>query len=297
MKRIYFTLAAAVLTATVSSAATRLIKVPVEVKGISTETTLNVTVKQSDAPAKVTVTGPDKAIVNEINATVTGANLRIHTTHKPVKGTNYGERYKNITIVYEGALPSDYQASSSGKIKVVNPLSKDGDVNISVSSSGDVEIPSVSCSTLRLAGSSSGDIDIVNVSTKAINIGASSSADVEISNVKCTELNMSVSSSADIDIKNLVADNTNASVSSSAKVEIDNVIGKSLNLNASSSSEVDIDKCSVTSVTAISSSNDSPFFSLSSSHWWCCRGPSPCPCCAAPFTMPTSGPCTWRTGA
>ncbi len=257
MKRIILSLGAAVMTVAAMTGATRLVKVPVEVKAISTSSTLSVTVKESQSPAKVTISGPDKAIIDEITATVKGGDLAISTSYR---GKNTGERYKNVTITYEGVLPSGYSASSGGKIKVLGAVTKTGDMNIGASSSGDVEIPAVTCATLRIAASSSGDVELGSVKAGSLNIGVSSSADVDIASVTCTDAVIVASSSAEVEIKNLIADTATSSASSSGEIEVKNSQCKNINVTASSSADFKFTQVKTDNLCIVASSSSKTVF-------------------------------------
>ncbi len=257
MKRIFLSLIIAALSITSLSAATRKVNIPKNPEALSINCGLTIQVRDGQAPATVTVTGDDKAIVDEITVTLTGNTLAVSTSvkEKSRKGIDLGKRYKNLSIVYSGPLPSGYSASSAGKVVLESNFSnQSATVSANVSSSGDVNFKNITCKEMKITASSSGDVDINTLIATSIDVNASSSADIEAAVVTAAKAGFNVSSSAEVEIRTLKSDNLAVSCSSSSDFEANRVDANNISVLASSGADVELAKLSVVNIAAEASS-------------------------------------------
>ena len=257
MKRIFLSLLIGALSVTAMTAASRKVNIPKNPESLQINRGLTIQVRDAQAPAVVTVTGDDKAIIDEITVKLNGNTLIVSTSdsEKSRKGIDFGKRYKNVSIVYTGPLPSGYTASSAAKINLESNISNQNvTVTANASSSGDVNFKNITCKEFKVSATSSGDVNINTITTTSLDVNASSSGDVEATNVIASKAAFTISSSADVDIKTLKSENLAMSCSSSSDLEIDRVTANNISVSASSGADVDLAKISAVNISVVASS-------------------------------------------
>lgn len=257
MKRFFLSLLVGALSVTAMTAASRKVNIPKNPETLQINKGLTIQVREAQSPAVVMVSGDDKAIVDEITVKLNGKTLAVSTSYneKSRKGIDFGKRYKKVSIVYTGPLPSGYDASSAATINLESDISNQNvTVSANASSSGDVNFKNISCKEMKISASSSGDVDINALTTSSLEVYASSSGDVEATNVIATKAGFTISSSADVEIKSLKSESLAISCSSSSDVEIDNVTANNISVNASSGADVKLAKTAAVNISAGASS-------------------------------------------
>lgn len=132
------------------------------------------------------------------------------------------------------------EASSSGSVTVEGSLKCAGELQVTASSSGDVNLADVICSSLDIDCSSSGSVNVETL-TGELEADASSSGDITISSMKGKKIEADASSSATITIKNAVCDIIEAEAQSSGDVYLKRIKCDILEAEAHSSGDVVVD--------------------------------------------------------
>ena len=125
-----------------------------------------------------------------------GAKLEVHVSAPMVK-----------TALINGSADIDFK----------NGIDIQGDINLTVNGSGDIEAKKVRCADLNIKVNGSGDIELANIKATSVNACVNGSGDIALKG-QCAESNLSVSGSGDISASSLKADNVNASVSGSGDI-------------------------------------------------------------------------------
>ncbi|HBI58773.1 MAG: DUF2807 domain-containing protein [Duncaniella sp.] len=232
MKKIILPLAIALLPA-VMTAGSRTETFGGSLNAITASCGLDVTYNPGHSSTTVTVNGPDK-VISYVEVKKNGSTLNIRLKDNRPKHLSL----KGVTVTVNAPVVSSLSASSAADIDVIGNYKVNGTMKVAASSSGDVNISTLSASALDINASSSGDVEIITVNASSANLSASSSGDIEIKVMTCTELNTVASSSGDIEIESLSGKRTVASASSGGDVEIKNMSGESVNASASSGASI-----------------------------------------------------------
>ena len=161
------------------------------------------------------------------------------------KGARYIGGSVHTVVEISGYTINDMKTSSSGEIKVIQPLTLQCPLNISTSSSGSISLiggsatsvniaASFNTPSLTIAASSGADVDCEYLTAGNVNISASSGADVDCKGTARTA-NFTASSGADISAKELFTERAVATASSGADI---NCKARSLQKNTSSGGSV-----------------------------------------------------------
>lgn len=185
----------------------------------------------------IEISGPANKI-NWVEVTVSKGTLSIGTK-KEENGNRNGYHIKGVTIKVYGPLVNSFSASSSGTLTSTTWFEfNKSNVNLAVSSSGEINFAKVTAPAIRAKASSSGEINISTVHTRNLDMQASSSGDIDIKDVTTSVCDAKASSSGDVDIKALRADQASFQASSSGDVEISQLTADSVDAQASSSGDV-----------------------------------------------------------
>lgn len=158
---------------------------------------------------------------------------------------------KTVVRVSSPTLNS-IKMSSAADFTSTNDIVCSGELKINVSSSGDVTIPGLTCSTLTISGSSAGDVEIKSVKGD-VSVSASSSSDVEIGSVTGS-VKVTVSSAADVSINRMKGDRLTLNSSSGADVKVKNANGETINTVASSGGDISVTGIQAATIKASASS-------------------------------------------
>ncbi len=187
----------------------------------------------------VEINGPAEKI-SWVEVTVSKGTLSIGVK-KDDNGSRNGYHIKGVTIKVSGPLVSSIQASSSGKLTSSTRFEfRKSTVNLSASSSGEINLIQVTAPAIVAKASSSGEINVTTVRAENMNMQASSSGDIEIKNAKLSTCDAHSSSSGDISIDNLTANTTTLQASSSGDIEIEHINASTLTANVSSSGDISV---------------------------------------------------------
>ena len=160
--------------------------------------------------------------------------LNIHVSGNTLiaayKGARYIDNSVHTVVEISGYTINDMKTSSSGEIKVLQPLTLQCPLNISTSSSGSISLIGGSATAVNIAASSSGDVDLT--------IAASSGADVDCEYLTVGNVNISASSGADVDCKG-TARTANFTASSGADISAKELFTERAVATASSGADID----------------------------------------------------------
>lgn len=192
---------------------------------------------ESGKSTTIEISGPSDKI-EWVEVKVSKGTLSIGTKEES-NGNRNGSRIKGVTIKVSGPLVNSLQASSSGKITSTTwfEFSK-SNVNLSASSSGEINLAKVTAPAIQAKASSSGDIKISSARTRNLSIQASSSGDIDIKDATTSTCNAQASSSGDIELQELHADQATLQASSSGDIEIAKITTASVTAQASSSGDI-----------------------------------------------------------
>lgn len=209
---------------------------------LKVSTGIDVTYTISDTKT-VNVTTDDAERMQCVKTEVNKGFLEIFIETKSVKDKNKynfdgfrnkinGVPFKVLKVEITGPALSQFQATSSADIKVIN-TNKSDNLDIKASSGGSISGNFV-CTKLEVDASSSGNFN-AEINADEIEIECSSSADIKLTG-KAKTVDVDASSSADCNLKNLHAENVEVEASSSADVTV--YASKSINASASSSADI-----------------------------------------------------------
>lgn len=154
------------------------------------------------------------------------------------KGARYIGGSVHTVVEISGYTINEMKSSSSGEIKVLQPLTLQCPLNISTSSSGSISLIGGTATAVNIAASSSGDVDLNNFNTPSLTIAASSGADVDCEYLTADNVNISASSGADVDCKG-TARTANFTASSGADISADKLFTERAVATASSGADID----------------------------------------------------------
>ncbi len=199
-----------------------------------TSNSVDVVYTQSTGSPRVEIYAPDNEI-DRITVETRNGILRVG-----IKGDNnhkvWGSAKREVRV--SAPAVNSLEASSSGDIILKNGMTSNGNITISVSSSGDVIGDNISCTgNIDLSASSSGDIKAGNMKCRNLTAAASSSGNVKIGTLSCDNFTAHAGSSGDVVVRMLTAQNVKAHANSSGDVKLS---GTCVNaeLNASSSGDI-----------------------------------------------------------
>ncbi len=155
----------------------------------------------------------DDNLLQYIQTDVSGGRLVIKTrpgiSMQPVMPIKY-----HLTITRLNSVG----ISSSGDITV--PDLKSDDFSISISSSGNLSMMKLDCSSLNVKISSSGDTRISEMNAKTISVNISSSGNLDILGGTVPKQTISISSSGEYRARDLASDTADVNLSSSGEATL-----------------------------------------------------------------------------
>jgi hypothetical protein len=155
----------------------------------------------------------DDNLLQYILTDVSGGRLVIKTRPgkplQPVRPIKY-----HLSVIQLNSLG----ISSSGDITV--PELNSGAFSIAISSSGNLSMKKLDCSSLRVNISSSGDANIAELNAKTLSVNISSSGNLSMKKLDCSSLRVNISSSGDANIAELNAKTLSVNISSSGNLDI-----------------------------------------------------------------------------
>ncbi|MEJ7683448.1 MAG: head GIN domain-containing protein [Segetibacter sp.] len=142
----------------------------------------------------ITVEG-DENLLPYIETKVEDGVLLVRSKNKT------GIKTKNKLIVYVSLTKvTELKVSGSGNITGNGDFSNDGETNISVSGSGDVNVGINSFNETKIAVSGSGNVTLKGKSTNNIEAAISGSGNIDCSDVACNDVFAHVSGSGNIKV-------------------------------------------------------------------------------------------------
>ena len=214
-----------------------------KISHLKSSTGVNVTyIPTSSGSTTVKVTGPDEG-VKLVKVDFDGSALSIYAKRGEGKTwtINGAKDLKGVTVTVTGPLISSFQATSSGDIKCTSNLNYGkGTLTLDTSSSGDIDLNTLSAITVSMTTSSSGDIDMETLKATTVTAKASSSGEIHITTINSDLLEASASSSAEIKLGGGTVKSANLSTSSSADIVARNVSFGNTNIQKSSGGSVKI---------------------------------------------------------
>ncbi|MBC6426872.1 MAG: DUF2807 domain-containing protein [Ekhidna sp.] len=179
---------------------------------IAAQEGINVFIKSGDKEeARVVSRSHD---LDEVLTDVSGNRLKIHIDN----GRRWNNKSVNVEVHVTYKSLSALSASSSASIDAREVIQANGDFDVDVSSSGDINAKIVGIDELKIEASSSGDTRL-NVEAKEIEASASSSGDIEIEGTAEYQ-EIEVSSSGDYDGYDLMSKEVEASASSGGSIKV-----------------------------------------------------------------------------
>lgn len=168
---------------------------------------------------RVMISGPDN-IVELVVVEQTGSNVKLHykpntnfqLNGKPLKVEVYSSDIRKLSTTGSGSLrfgdiqTADFTLSLTGSSDVYGGgIRSTGDVSMSVSGSGDIEMNRVECFDLEISIAGSGDVEVKGINSEAVDARITGSGDITLGgNTK--KASYSVTGSGDIDARGLKAE-------------------------------------------------------------------------------------------
>lgn len=187
----------------------------------------------------VEINGPAEKI-SWVEVTVSKGALSI-SVKKEDNGSSNSSRIKGVTIKVSGPLVNSIHTSSSGKLTSSTRFEfRKSTVNLSASSSGEINLIQVTAPAIQANVSSSGEINVTTAHAKRMIMHASSSGEIEIKQANFSTCNAQSTSSGDISIDNLTANATTLQATSSGDIEIDYINTSTITAQASSGGDISV---------------------------------------------------------
>ena len=249
---------------------TRTVSIDKNFSGLDAHAGMEITYTQNNSPSKAIIKGP-KEIVEGITFDVN--NNGVLTFNYP----NLKKINGKVTITLNGKVLKNYQVSSSGIINVTTPVKVDqvlnfaasssgkiilqknvenekNNINVSVSSSGEVLFKSVvKGNVINVASSSSSLVTLLSASSAVFNYSGSSVGILELNSLTADQFNISVSSGGGVTVKDARIKVFNGMASSGGEASVLNLIADKVNASTSSGGEIKLSgSCEEANMTASS---------------------------------------------
>ncbi|MEQ8239554.1 MAG: head GIN domain-containing protein [Cyclobacteriaceae bacterium] len=178
---------------------------------VSTQESIDVIIKKgNENSAKIIARGIDES---EVITRVSGDKLKIE-----LEDNNYRNVDVQVIVTFRGTLEALY-ASSSGSISVEDPIVNNTFFKLDVSSSGEIDLESLTSPSIDMEASSSGDIK-ARIDTKRLTAKASSSGEIDIRG-KAVKTEIKVSSSGDFEGEYFQTIEADVSASSGGSIKLE----------------------------------------------------------------------------
>ena len=166
---------------------------------------------QQDSRTHVEIYGSDN-IVPLVETAVENGTLIV----KMKKGVSTMNSGKLIVKVSSPDL-NKLAITGSGDVNFVNGIKTQGDIELSITGSGDIKGNSFNCRNMKISITGSGDIGLQNIMSTQCSAGISGSGDISLSG-KTTDAQYHISGSGDISASRLEAVNVSATTSGSGDI-------------------------------------------------------------------------------
>ncbi|MDE6577352.1 MAG: DUF2807 domain-containing protein [Muribaculaceae bacterium] len=172
--------------------------------------------------------------------------LRVETDDKVLKIYYSKRRPKNHSIngptivTIQAPVLNSIDLSNAASFVCKGTLNVKGNLNIDLSSSSKVTIPTVRSTSLNIDLSSSASVDIDRIETSEISIDTSSASSVNIDEVLVPTLKIDSSSSSSVNIRNFSGHVLDVDCSSVSKVQVNNTDASTFDLDCSSLAKINI---------------------------------------------------------
>lgn len=159
------------------------------------------------------------------------------------KNSDYnGNRMKIRVLANYGRYIDQAVVNGAGSIKAAAFSNPNGDVDVKVNGSGDVEVNNVLCAKAAFVVNGSGDIDVTN-SVKATTIEArcNGSGDLELESIAAKTVDLSVNGSGDVNVNVCDAPSVSVACNGSGDIEVDRIVNAtSVNANLNGSGDIEL---------------------------------------------------------
>lgn len=233
---------------------TRTVKIDKHFSGLVSYAALEITYTQNNEDPIAVITGPAD-IVEGMTWKINSNNIL--SFQYPKKKNNTGK----VTVKLNGGLLTNYEASSSGIIRVATDTKSNKNLNFAVSSLGKIIMQGTAAAkeAINIAASSSAEMTFNKAVVGGVaNIAASSSSLIKLPSLSSAPLNYSGSSMGILEVNELTSTTANITLSSGGEfstaacnigtVNLDassggdasfgNVVAKTLNMSVSSGATV-----------------------------------------------------------
>ncbi len=150
-----------------------------------------------------------KNIIDVLDTKVNGSTLEVDFRKNVWK-------HKRVTVTVHSPRINSLAVSGSGDIKVQNNLSSSS-VNLKVSGSGNISIPSLIAQTLDAHISGSGNVQVYGGSLNNFNVSVSGSGNIDALNCQASAVIAKVSGSGNISVN--VLESLNVTISGSGNIK------------------------------------------------------------------------------
>lgn len=145
-----------------------------------------------------------------------------------IAGDNKGKMCGKVRVRLSAPLVNTYMVSTSAEVKVKGTVEAGNrNLTIKATTSGEVDIASVTCKDLIINADTSADVDIENVTARTVTATATTSGDIELKG-ETSVVTLTADTSGEIDASRLTAVSGTASANTSGTVEC-RVTGKFTN--------------------------------------------------------------------
>ncbi|MDE6652167.1 MAG: DUF2807 domain-containing protein, partial [Paramuribaculum sp.] len=141
-------------------------------------------------------------------------------------------------IVYSPDVTS-FRTNSSGDIRIMSALERDGEIVCATNSSGDITGSNLKAPRIKLITNSSGDIKFDSLKGSSVNAMCNSSGDIRCESAIAQSVNLYSNSSGDIFVSKIISNSFSAATNSSGDITVAKSLN-SANIKAVSSSSGDI---------------------------------------------------------
>ena len=232
---------------------TRTMSIDKKFTGLKTEAAIEITYTQNNSKPMAVITGP-KEVIDGMNYSINKKGVLSFVLPKTKK--NYRGK---VSIELNGGPLYNYEATSSGTIKVTTPVKVSETLNFAVSSSGEiVMMKDINSGTknINVAVSSSGKMMFQGslLEGAAFNFVTSSSAFIKFNSIEGKAMNYAASSVGTLEGLNLKLNIANFSVSSGGGITVRQLIANTLSATTSSGAEIDCENVNIGNISLIASS-------------------------------------------
>lgn len=216
--------------ATSISAAEKIRSISETISGLKSMCAVNVyyTPRAAADATIVKIVGPDQ-MIEKISLEIVKGQLTV-SVDDPEKTL----RPKEVKVFVSAPALRDFQALSSGDIKCTS---------------------NIVCKEIEMTSTSSGDIEFLAITCDKATIAATSSGDIEVGKLQCkTSACITAASSGDIEVKSIIAETIKAASTSSGEIELEGISAAELTATATSSGEITLsgrtDKANLTATSS-----------------------------------------------